>query len=86
MENSMSFLQYGYNYLSASARQLLGSGRERGAISAEYVGILFVVAAIIVAVINADIGSTLVEEIGNALSDMFGGGGGDGGGGGPQPE
>lgn len=66
----MAFLQYCYHRLRISARLLRSNLGEVGALSAEYVGILLVVAAIVVALLGAGIQTRVAAGAQKALCEM----------------
>ncbi|MFF8411820.1 Flp family type IVb pilin [Streptomyces omiyaensis] len=56
-------------------RLFLSSRGDRGQTAVEYLGIIVVVAAIIIAITGTDIGTSILNAIRDKISDITGGGG-----------
>jgi hypothetical protein len=66
----MGLLLHCYNHLRASATVLRTGVRERGAVTAEYVGILLVVGALVAALLAAGIPGRISAGVNQALSQL----------------
>jgi hypothetical protein len=66
----MGIVRYCYHHLRNSVRVLSTELRERGAMTAEYVGILLVVGVLVAALLGANIGGSITTGINNALRQM----------------
>ena len=66
----MSLLLHRYHDLRNAVNVLRTGARERGAMTAEYVGVLLVVAALVAALLAADIDGAVTRGITNALSQL----------------
>lgn len=66
----MGLLLHCYNHLRTSANLLRSNLRERGAVTAEYVGILLVVGALVAALLAAGIPGRITAGINTAMSEL----------------